>query len=151
MIEASVIHETEAFLMERGTHGVEGAALWLGSMESDTAARIHTVYVPAQVAYRSSAGLAVEIRPGELSRLIEWLPPEVFVLARVHSHGERAYHSETDDQNLVVGHVGAVSIVVPGFARLGLQLDRCAVHLLERGSGWRRLTPSETIERFRVR
>ena len=39
------------------------------------------------------------------------------IVAQVHSHPGEAFHSEVDDEWAIVRHVGALSLVVPGFAR----------------------------------
>lgn len=146
-----VIELTAAFLALRGRSGVEGTVLWLGEVVDDAHATITEPLVPEQIAYRTERGLAVEVTGSGLTRLIESLSPGVFVLARVHSHGEAAYHSETDDQNMIVSHEGAISIVVPDFARDGLDLLRCSVNELRRGRGWVALGEAEVRRRFQVR
>ena len=39
------------------------------------------------------------------------------VVAQVHSHPGKAFHSEADDQWAIVRNVGALSLVLPQFAR----------------------------------
>ena len=39
------------------------------------------------------------------------------ILAQVHSHPGRAFHSEADDEWAIVRHIGALSLVLPEFAR----------------------------------
>jgi hypothetical protein len=39
------------------------------------------------------------------------------IAAQVHSHPVGAFHSETDDNHAVVSHAGALSVVVPHFAK----------------------------------
>lgn len=146
-----VIEETEAFLAGRGEAGVEGTVLWLGEVKSEVEAAITEPYIPEQVAYRTSNGLAVEVTRRGLNELIRWLPPGVFVLARVHSHGEHAYHSDTDDQNMIISHEGAISIVVPNFAFEGLDLSACSVNRLVRGQGWVELSAPEVEQALVVR
>lgn len=150
-IPREVVTATAAFLELRGRSGLEGTVLWLGEVDTETKATVTKPYVPEQVAYRSAQGLAVEVTRRGLSGLIESLPLGVFVLVRVHSHGEHAYHSETDDQNMIVSHEGAISIVVPYFARHGLDLMECSVNELRRGRGWSQLTPEDVKRRFESR
>lgn len=150
-LDRSVLAETERFLRERGERGVEAMVLWLGTVASETSAEVLGVQIPEQVAYRSALGLAVEIRREGLSRLIATLPPGIFVLARVHSHAGAAFHSEIDNQNMVISHQGAISIVVPDFARAPLDLRRCSVNELRHEHGWRELSPEEVERRFTIR
>jgi hypothetical protein len=55
-----------------------------------------------------------------------------------------------DDANLIVAHPGAFSIVVPFFARHGMHLRACGVHLLASDHRWHRLSNGETDARFRL-
>lgn len=149
-VPAETLEATAIFLRERGLKGVEGAVLWLGRVLTDTDAQIEQTYIPAQRAYRSEYGLAVAVDRADLSRLIRELPNGLFVLARVHSHAEDAYHSSTDDHNMLIAHNGAISIVVPRFAADGLDLLSCSVNELVHGSGWRELSAEEVKQRFRT-
>lgn len=141
---------TGEFLQERGDHGLEGVVLWLGRPRDDVHADILAPYAPEQVAYQSEDGVAVQVTEDGLSRLISAMPPGVFVLCRVHSHPTDAYHSETDDTNMIISHPGAISIVVPFFARDPIVLAECSVNELEYGRGWRELSAAEVRERFEV-
>lgn len=79
------------------------------------------------------------------------LGPGQFVLARVHTHPTAAYHSHVDDQNLIIGHVGAISVVVPDFAAApAVDLTDCSVNELQPDGTWRELRPHETRRRFPV-
>jgi hypothetical protein len=150
-VPGHVLEETCSLLQARGAEGVEAVVLWLGRALDSRAAEILTAYVPEQVAYRSEDGLAVEVTAEGLSALISALPAGVFVLCRVHSHAGSAYHSELDDQNLIIGHPGAISIVVPSFAHDPIVLEQCSVNELRHGSGWTELTPDEIRQRFTIR
>lgn len=149
-VTRSVIAQTADFLADRGAMGVEGTALWLGEPRSDTAAVISALHIPEQIAYRTSRGLAVEVTRAGLNALILGLAPGTFVLARVHSHGEQAYHSETDALNMIISHHGAISIVVPDLGRSGIDLSSCSVNLLRHGLGWREMSPFEVANCFEV-
>ena len=147
----SVLDETRAVLRERGAEGLEAVVLWLGRAIDDTNAEILAAFAPEQIGYRSEDGVAVEVTASGLTALISALPVGVFVLCRVHSHPGPAYHSELDDQNLIIGHPGAISIVVPFFAKEPIELERCSVNELVHGAGWRELMPTEIHDRFTVR
>jgi hypothetical protein len=142
---------TRAFLRERGSHGLEGVVLWLGRPRDDHHAEILRPYAPDQIAYRTDEGVAVQVTDDGLSALISSLPEGVFVLCRVHSHPTEAYHSDLDDENMVISHPGAISIVVPFFARVPIVLPDCSVNELRHGLGWRELTRDEVADRFEVR
>src|SRR5439155_1750856 len=82
-------------------------------------------------------GVAVEVTQRGLAEMISALPAGVFVLARVHSHPSAAFHSPLDDENMLISHEGAISIVVPHFARSGMELATCSINELRHGQGWR--------------
>lgn len=149
-VTASVLAATESFLRDRGRLGVEGTCVWLGRVLTNTDAAVDSVFVPEQVAYRTDAGLAVSVTRAGLQALTGSLKPGRFVLARVHSHGDDAFHSSTDDANMLVSHQGAISIVVPNLGRPPLELARCSVNELRHGAGWIELSPDEVTARFEV-
>ena len=150
LIDQSVVEFSEDFLQDRGSEGLEAVVLWLGSALDDETAHVSTAYVPEQIARRSSFGVSVEITRAGLSRLIADLPEGVFVLARVHSHPTDAYHSDVDDENMVISHPRAISVVVPFFAKAGIRLTECSVNELVHGKGWRELEPEEVERRFKI-
>ena len=150
VVEPDVVKFSEEFLQARGAEGLEAVVLWLGPALDDETAHVVDGYVPQQVAHRSLLGVSVEITREGLSRLIEDLPPGIFVLARVHSHPTDAYHSEVDDENLVISHPRAISIVVPFFAENGIHLTECSINELEHGKGWRELSSEEVAQRFLI-
>ena len=85
-----------------------------------------------------------------LAELISALPEGTAILARVHSHPGKAYHSDLDDTNMLIAHQGAISIVVPDFARETVRLDRCSMNVLDHETGWRELSRRQVQERFEV-
>ena len=149
-VSADTIDRTRRFLGRRGEHGLEATVLWLGRVINQTTAEILIPYAPEQIAYRSEDGVAVEVTAEGLSNLISKLPEGIFVLCRVHSHPSKAYHSDTDDQNLIIAHPGAISIVVPDFARDPIKLSGCSVNELQPDGRWRELTHDEVAWRFAV-
>ena len=150
IVPRDVLEKTEAFLRERGAYGAEGVVLWLGEVIDDETGSVMAAYVPDQIAHRSERGVAVEVTQEGLTRLITGLPVGVFVLIRVHSHPTDAFHSELDDDNMLISHANAISIVVPDFAREPIVLERCAVNELRHERGWIELDPAEVRTRFRV-
>lgn len=149
-VPASVLSDSRELLRERGRKGLEAVVVWIGEVVDDTQARVAVAVRPGQIAYRSAAGCAVEVPPEALSELIEALPDGLFVLARLHTHPTEAYHSEVDDTNMLISHHGAISIVVPHFARDPLELSRCSVNELRHGTGWVELAPADVNRRFTV-
>lgn len=148
-IPASVITDTREVLLIAGREGLEGVVLWIGQRRG-THVEILGEYVPRQIAYRSEHGVAVQIPDEEIALIIAGLPEGLAVACRVHSHPGEAYHSSTDDLNALLSHVGAISIVVPHFARDEMRLEHCSVNELDEDFCWRELTARETRQRFRV-
>lgn len=146
----AILEQTADFLRRRGEEGLEATVVWLGRVVEETHAEILHAYAPEQIGYASDEGVAVEVTQQGLAELIRSLPNGVFVLARVHSHPSAAYHSPVDDDNMLISHEGAISVVVPHFARDGVDLAACSVNELRHETGWRELTPEEIAERFTV-
>lgn len=152
VIPIEILDSTAALLAEPGSEGFEGAALWIGTVLTPHRAVVTKVHRPEQIAHATPSGLAVTLTEDGLTDLIRSLAGNEIVLARLHTHGtEDVDHSDVDDRNLVVAHPGAVSIVVPSFAADGIDLEVCGVHVLSATHRWRRLSNSETRERFLLR
>jgi hypothetical protein len=149
-LERAILERTAEFLHRRGEEGLEATVAWLGRVVDETHAEIIDAYAPEQIGYASEDGVAVEVTQRGLAEMISALPEGVFVLVRVHSHPSSAYHSPLDDENMLISHEGAISIVVPYFARAGMELAACSVNELRHGQGWRELRPDEVAERFTV-
>ena len=149
-LERTILERTADFLRQRGEEGLEATVAWLGSVVDETHAEIVDAYAPEQIGYASDEGVAVEVTQLGLAKMIAALPAGVFVLARVHSHPTRAYHSSLDDDNMIISHEGAISIVVPDFARDGMELATCSVNELRHGQGWRELGADDVAARFTV-
>ena len=146
-----ILEETWQLLAEPGREYVESVVLWLGSVPEATRATVVAAIRPPQIAYRSPEGLAVEVPQDVLTQLIASLPDGVHVLIRVHSHPAEAYHSATDDRNMIIGHVGAISVVVPHFATGPADLATCSINVLESNGRWRELGGDEVEATFTVR
>jgi hypothetical protein len=151
VVPQEVLASSRELLAEPGKEGLEAAILWLGTERRGGDVEILAAHMPQQVAYRSRQGVAVSVVEDALSALIAALPDGVFVPVRLHTHPGRAYHSSTDDANMLLSHRGAISIVVPEFARCPIELPRCSVNELDRNHRWRELGVAEVEERFVVR
>ncbi|MDE2342232.1 MAG: Mov34/MPN/PAD-1 family protein [Betaproteobacteria bacterium] len=106
----AVVH-TIARIRQRGERGAEGVMLWLGrrsALDSD----VREAYEPL---YRSKADQFV-VPHGGMSALMDRICATGHaVVAQVHSHPERAFHSLADETWALVKHTGAYSIVLPWF------------------------------------
>ena len=150
MIPAAVLEATGGFLRDCGRQHYEAVVLWIGVVDIRDHGFVTAELIPRQVGYRGPDGVAVSIPGEEITRLFASLPPDQMILCRVHSHPGRAYHSSTDDLNRLLSHVGAISIVVPDFARAPIDLGRCSINELDGSHRWRELPLSEATRRFVV-
>ena len=149
-IPAQVLSDTRKALAERGAEGVEGVVVWVAREPERAEVEVVGAVVPPQIAFRSEDGLAVMIPDWAVSELNTALPAGTYIPIRVHSHPGEAFHSSTDDLNRLLSHRGALSIVVPNFARGALDLGACSINELDADFRWRELTADEVARRFVV-
>lgn len=125
-VTKEILEKARAFFEERGSYGLEGTA-----MIAAGANRIgNRLVIPDQRATQVPKCWVEVTNKGKL-QLASSLGSEETYIARIHSHPEEAFHSETDNNNPALTNYGALSIVVPFFG-LGLRrgLDVCAVYQL---------------------
>ena len=149
-VSRQTVDDTWAMLREGAVEEVETVVLWLGQVLNETTAEVLAPFCPPQVAYRGPDGLAVEIPQEVLTQIIGALPRGIHILVRLHTHPSDAYHSSTDDRNMVIAHEGAISIVVPRFALGPADLGLCSVNVLERNGHWRELDEPAVKARFEI-
>lgn len=135
VVSAQVLSDTLEFLRETGSRRCEGLALWVGHVLG-TEAQVLQAIVPKQIAIQSPDGLSVYVDGDTLYNLNVWLyEKQLKLLAQVHSHGEHAYHSETDNRHSIVTTLGALSIVVPYFGNVPCSVESFAFLRLST-KGW---------------
>jgi len=118
IIPVRVVSETIDFLREVGRSGSEGFVLWGGKVEGRTRFRYTNAIIPEQRALSTEHGLIVIVDGEELFRVNKSLYGREEILGgQVHTHPTSAYHSDTDDHYPLVTLIGALSVVVPDFAR----------------------------------
>lgn len=148
-VPQGILDESRAFFQARGVDGYEGTALWVGR-PVNSEVEILRLVVPDQVADSSEFGARVDLTPHAHYTLTDHLTPDERFYVRIHAHPREAYHSYRDDQNPILTHEGALSIVVPYFARDPIVFERCAVYRYERRIGWLRLDSRTLQDVFRV-
>ena len=110
-IPTTVVTETLNALQESGSRRHEGIVIWLGHRFGDDTEVIEPHH-PVHVARIDM----FHIPPAGMRKLQERLrQSRMFVVAQVHSHPAKAFHSEADDRWAIVRHVGALSLVLPDF------------------------------------
>src|ERR1035437_6269449 len=130
-------------MREAGQSRLEGVALFAGKEEGATF-KIETTIVPEQKAMSLEDGLLYAVSGDELHRINVWLyENKMSLIAQIHSHPTRAFHSKTDDAYPIVATVGGLSIVVPDFASGAADINLCAVFRLQPGKGWVELDKKE--------
>lgn len=136
------VEEVQAHMRQVGQAGHEGLGLWVGHQERDRFTVAQAV-IPAQRHIRTRDGVCVVVGPEELHRLNIWLFRQgLTLLAQIHSHPGRAYHSGTDDANAVAAATGCMSLVVPDFAARPFAVETTAVYQLDPTGRWRAVPPS---------
>lgn len=130
-IAAQVLEAARDFFERRGSQGCEGTALIAG-VPGKIATRL---IIPDQTAVPAPRASVTVTVGGELQLAAALRDSERYI-ARIHSHPGLAFHSRTDDDNPILTHEGALSIVAPWFG-LGLRhgLGACAVYQ-HRGGVW---------------
>ena len=148
LVPQEILEPSRRLLAGPGEEGFEAIVVWVGRIVSPTTAAVADVVRPAQTATKGPLGCAVEVPPEALAELIRSLERDQRILVRLHTHPGEAFHSDLDDSNMLIAHEGALSVVVPDFARDALELDRCSVNELRAGGRWVELGPDEVQQRF---
>lgn len=123
-------------LFSAGRRGVEGVALWAGKSDGKCF-HVEKTIVPRQEAGSVEDGLIYVVEGDELHRIaLDLYDNKQQLIAQIHSHPGAAYHSKTDDMYPIVTVLGGVSVVVPNFARGGVNLLEWAVYRLLPDTNW---------------
>lgn len=145
ILPVTLLTRAREFFEESGSRGFEGTALIKDGMAGPQ------LLIPDQIPSRDSfGGVSVEVTHlGQMQMARDLGLGELYV-ARIHSHPAEAFHSLADDQNPVLIHEGAISIVVPFFG-LGLRqgLNACAV-FRRQNYEWCELPTGRLRDRFIV-
>lgn len=112
-IKRQIVEATIRTLRSAGLQRRECVVLWLAK-KSAAGTEITEVYMPDQFAKED----VFRIPPIGMKKLMEHLEVRgCHIFAQVHSHPKEAFHSKADDTWAIVRHIGAISIVVPHFAK----------------------------------
>lgn len=148
VIPTAVVDDTLAYLRHAGDRKSEGVVLWLGR-RGPSGITVTEAYVPEQEA----ACDYFRIPPRAMAALLTHLGDTgTFITAQVHSHPREAFHSEADNTWAIVRHLGALSFVVPHFARdaaAGNFVRQIAAFRLNQMNVWQELDAADrerTIE-----
>lgn len=149
LIAQDLVTRTVEALRSFGQNRCEGLVLWLGT-SSGNEARISNAWVPPQTPIRSESGVGYMVSGETLTEISrECRRKGVGLVAQVHSHPGRAYHSDADDRYAVVTTNGGFSLVVPNFGDGPARIAAWAVYRLK-GSDWAEMTLREVAATFIV-
>ena len=125
----------------------ESVVLWTGIERAGTA-EVRRVTVPRQKACRLGFDVPLEERLEIAQQLAQ---SGETLLAQLHTHPGRAFHSRTDDRLALPRHTGAISIVVADFAAAwDGDLQEASVNR-HRGAGvWHELSREAVSKLFEV-
>lgn len=145
-VPREVLDFTLEYLGSAGQAGWEAFVVWGGTRESAVDVRFTRALAPEQQSYRTVEGLLVSVSGDALFEVNRTLYESGEILAgQVHSHPGDAYHSDTDDHFPLVTLRGALSLVVPDFARGGIaSMKRWAWYRLSGYGRWHPLSHTGT-------
>ncbi|WP_070267949.1 Mov34/MPN/PAD-1 family protein [Duganella sp. HH101] len=108
-IPQAELQQTLELLQEGGRVGCETVVFWVGKDN-----QISEVFRPEQ----NVRADMFHLPPAAMRNLMAYLRQNrKKILAQIHSHPNEAFHSRADDQWAVIRHQGALSFVLPEFAR----------------------------------
>jgi proteasome lid subunit RPN8/RPN11 len=135
-----------------GLKRLEGVVLLAGVYQADTDFfEVRETIVPKQLSVLLEEGLLYAVDGEELHRINVYLHANGMVLiAQLHSHPGRAYHSSTDDAFPIITKLGGLSIVIPNFGADNFSLDRWAVYRLNNELRWEELSRKTVRDFIRI-
>ena len=145
-----ILEKTTVSLQEYGDRLCEGLVLWLGEINNDKTARVTQMVTPEQKSIKSEDGVGYFVNSQTLFNINKLLSASgLRLLAQVHSHPGRAYHSQADDRYCIVTMEGGFSIVVPNFGFGPTNLLQWATYRLTDGT-WKKLSKGTVKTIFQV-
>jgi hypothetical protein len=140
----TLVDQTIKYLQAAGAVQRECLVLWLAH-RLDNCMNVVMAHRPDQRAWRDR----FVVDAAEMASLKALLRSNrLMIAAQVHSHPKEAFHSFADDQGAFVRHHGALSFVIPNFARdssVATFLEEAALFELRQGNRWV-LVPSEEVK-----
>ena len=119
IVQRQLLADTLRELGKGGWSRTERVALWL-AQRGDAAVSVREMYVPKYEAAKDYFHIG---RPA-MAKLMEHLRDRHLMIgAQLHTHPAEAFHSLADDRWAIVRHAGALSVVIPEFARFTTPLN----------------------------
>jgi hypothetical protein len=133
---SAIIAQTIARLQDAGDHNMERVVLWLAPLLPAKGARVVELYEPDQEARED----IFRVGPESMKALMAYLRSNrLRAVAQVHSHPHLAFHSAADDRWALIRHKGALSLVLPYFAkhtRVDNFMGEVAIFVLSQEDRW---------------
>lgn len=145
---SEVVAQTLQILREPGEQGKECVVLWLADRRDR--GLIIEAYRPDHEAAFDRFWIKAEAMEALMRHLREH---KLSLVAQVHSHPEKAFHSKTDDRYAIVRYEGALSIVVPFFAKstpVTSFVPDCAFFVLTADNTWVELPQDRVPSHFEM-
>jgi len=150
-VKRATIDQMLKTMRDFGSHGWEVLVLWLGEIEPGTGkAHVIQAFVPKQKSISNEDGVGYFVDGETLFQLNRDLSETgLRLIAQVHSHPQKAYHSKADDRYAIVTAEGGLSLVIPNFGSAPPQPISWAVYRLH-GRDWRELSTRDVGALFEV-
>jgi hypothetical protein len=127
-------------IKKAGDMGMEAVALWAGRTHGKNF-QVTTTIIPQQTAGVIENGLLYSVDGDELYRINKWLyEHHLTMIAQLHSHPRKAYHSEVDDRYPIMATIGGLSVVIPDFGFSKFKWKTLAVYRLTDTGTWKELS-----------
>ncbi|MBL7840823.1 MAG: Mov34/MPN/PAD-1 family protein [Cyclobacteriaceae bacterium] len=125
-------------IRQAGSQRLEGVVLFAGTYDPvEKVFHVLETIVPKQVSVNIDQGLLYAVDGDELHRInVHLHATKQTLVAQLHSHPSKAYHSSTDDAFPIITKVGGFSIVVPNFGMEEFSLDKWVVYRLNANGFW---------------
>jgi hypothetical protein len=124
----------------------EGVTYWFG-LEFGARAVVTTLVIPDADTSNGTVRTSAKANAEAVSVAIG---TPLVLLGQAHSHPfQRVSHSWVDDRDTFAQFPGALSVVVPFYGRLGIDLRTCGVHR-HIGGGFRRIRAKDVEQHLRV-
>jgi hypothetical protein len=150
IIGAYCFLESYAFLSRVGQTENEAIVLWAGRC-AESEFRVTEFIIPKQTPIRTDGGLCYVVMGEELFRINQYLYTRgLELIAQLHTHPEKAYHSDLDDAYPVITEAGGVSLVIPNFACQPANILNWAAYRLSRAGVWDELSSFAVKNLFEI-
>lgn len=135
-ISPELLERTLVILKAGRLRHEERMAAWIGKGSATGRSVVRDVYEPEQVCRKDRFHLP----PESMTSLMRELGrTRSGILAQIHTHPGRAFHSRADAAWAIIRHVGALSLVLPNFAgttTVGNFLEQVMVYEYSPSAEW---------------